>query len=153
RCAAALLFLFGVRLAEAAPPTPTGPHPRLFLGGSNLATATTLSKQSGSQAKALVDKCQDTINKPGGYGWPGGVDGDIWPNAAVSCAFAYVVTQNTAYATQAIKYWKTSLNDDMTQGDNKGCVDGVSTNWQSWTGDGPAPPVILTVTHDTGYPM
>src|SRR5262249_49779961 len=45
------------------------------------------------------------------------------------------------------------LDDDQTIGDHTGCVQGVSTNWQSWDGNPPAPPVIRTVTHDTGYPM
>ena len=59
------------------------------------------------------------------------------------------------YLTTAIKYWNASLNDDQTMGDNLGCTTGASADWQTWakSGSGATPPIIITVTHDTGYPM
>ena len=74
----------------------------------------------------------------------------------MACAFAYVATQNSQYLAQALMYWKASLSDDQKIGDGLGCVAGVSTNWQTWAqagNGGAAPPVILTITHDTGYPI
>src|SRR5215470_7197582 len=139
--------------AGAVPPTPSASHPRLFLGGGNLDAAKANAGKSGTASKSLVGDCQDTIDHAGDYNGRGGVDGSVWPGAAVACAFAYQVTGNATYATQAIKYWKTSLNDDQTLGDGKGCVAGVSTNWQSWDGSSAAPPIIQTIVHDTGYPM
>ncbi|HKA89887.1 MAG TPA: hypothetical protein VKE22_19635 [Haliangiales bacterium] len=139
--------------AAAAPPTPSGPHPRLFLGGASLAAAKANAARAGSASKAIVDRCQQTIDNPGSFVDRGGADGDTWPAAAVACAFAYLVTGNAAYAAQGIKYWNASLNDDQTLGDGAGCVAGVNTSWQTWNGNPPAPPVIVTVTHDTGYPM
>jgi len=152
QAAAASLLLLPAN-ATAAPPTPTGPHPRLFLSGSNLAVATANAARTGTASKAMVDRCQEAIDSPQYFTDRGGADGDNWPGAAVACAFAYRVTSNAAYAAQAVKYWKAALNDDQTLGDRKGCVAGVSTSWQGWDGNPPAPPVILTVTHDTGYPM
>src|ERR1041384_3010402 len=67
--------------------------------------------------------------------------------------FAYRITQDQSFLTAAIKYWRAALSDDQTIGDGLGCVPGVDANWQSWNGNDPRPPVILTVTHDTGYPM
>lgn len=148
-----VLALLVPAAAGAVPPTPSASHPRLFLTGDDLTAAKAAAGKSGTSAKAVVNQCQDTIDHPGNYTDRGGVDGNVWPNAAVSCAFAYQVTGNAAYATQGIKYWKTSLNDDSTAGDNKGCVSGVSTNWQGYNGSGTVPPIIQTIVHDTGYPM
>jgi hypothetical protein len=139
--------------AAAAPPTPSGAHPRLFLGGANLALAKANAARNGTAAKAIVARCQETIDSPQSYTDRGGADGDNWPGAAVSCAFAYLVTDNAQYATQSIKYWKAALNSDQTITDSDGCTAGVSTDWRSWNGSPPAPPIIITVTHDTGYPM
>jgi hypothetical protein len=138
-------------VASAGPPS--GPHPRLFMSANELAGYTANVGQHASAAAALVAACQDTLDEPNQYASRGGSDGNYWPGSAVACAFAYLATQNDAYRTQALKYWHASLDDDQTLGDGKGCVAGVDTNWQSWDGNPPAPPVILTVTHDTGYPM
>jgi hypothetical protein len=149
----ALAGLLLAPTARAAPPAPSGSHPRLFLRGGNLAIARTNAQTSGTVSKAIVDGCQKTIDTPQWYNDRGGAGGGTWPGAAVACAFAYLTTQNAAYATQAVKYWKAALNDDQTLGDGLGCVPGVSTDWQSWNGSGSPPPVIITITHDTGYPM
>jgi len=139
--------------ALAVPPPPSGAHPRLFMDPASVAGFAANASSPTSAAAALVASCQDTIANPGSYTSRGGVDSDTWPAAAVSCAFAYRVTQNAQYLTQAVLFLETSLDDDQTMGDNQGCVAGVDTSWQAWDGTSSAPPVILTVTHDTGYPM
>ena len=141
--------------AIAAPPAPTSAHPRLFMGAARLAAYKANAQVSGTATKAMVATCQETLDKPKDYAERGGADGNAWPGAAVACAFSYVATQNASFLTQAIQYWKASLNDDQTLGDGKGCVADVNPDWQTWaaSGSGAAPPVILTVTHDTGYPM
>src|SRR5512144_1784066 len=108
----------------AAPPAPTGAHPRLFMSESNLAAYAANAQMKGTVAGAMVANCQETIDKPERYTERGGADGSTWPGAAVHCAFAYRVTQNASYLSQAIKYWNASLNDDQTLGDGKGCVAG-----------------------------
>ncbi|HEY3820638.1 MAG TPA: hypothetical protein VGL81_25905 [Polyangiaceae bacterium] len=142
--------------AAADPPTPSGAHPRLFMSATELAAYETNAATKGTAAAGLVAQCQETIASPKDYSTRGGSDGNYWPQSAVACAFAYVTTQNAQYLTQALLYWKASLSDDQTIGDGLGCVAGVSTNWQTWAmagKGGAAPPVILTVTHDTGYPI
>jgi hypothetical protein len=148
-----LALVTWIPAASGAPPTPSGPHPRLFLVGANLDRVKNLAQSSGTVSKAIVARCQQTIDSPQSFADRGGAGGGIWPDAAVSCAFAYQVTQKAAYAAQAVKYWRAALNDDQAIGDGLGCVPGVSTDWQSWKGGGPVPPVIITITHDTGYPM
>ena len=149
------LFTIAPIVARATPLAPSGPHPRLFMSAANLTAYEANAKLKGTVAQSIVAHCQETIDKPAYYTDRGGADGSTWPGAAVACAFAYTVTQNVSFLTQAIKYWNASLNDDQTLGDGKGCVTGVSTDWQTWatSGNGSAPPIILTITHDTGYPM
>jgi hypothetical protein len=137
--------------ARAQAPLPSGPHPRLFINSTNLPKLMANAAATGTVAARIVKRCQNTIDKPQDFTTRGGADGDNWPGAAVACAFAYVTTQNATFLTQAIKYWRASLNDDQNIGDNLGCVQGVNTDWQSNTSS-TAPPIIATVTHDTGYP-
>jgi hypothetical protein len=137
--------------ARAAPPVPSGPHPRLFMSASNLAAFKTNVQNDGSLAARLVDLCADTVQMPQWFTERGGSGGGVWPEAALACAFSYLTTQNAQHLTQAIKYWRAALNDDQEIGDNLGCVAGVST--APWNGNGSPPPAIITITHDTGYPM
>jgi MYXO-CTERM domain-containing protein len=146
---AALLVSGGAMAA----PVPSGAHPRLFMSAENLAAFKKNATTQGTAAAALVAACQDTIDNPQDYANRGGSDGDYWPGSAVRCAFSYVATSNAAHLQQAIKYWRASLDDDWDLGDGLGCKAGVSTDWQSWDGNPPAPPIIRTITHDTGYPM
>ena len=148
-----LLLAVSAKPAHAAPPVPNGAHPRLFMSAAQVAGYAANVASKGSAAAKLVKACQATIDKPSDYTTRGGSDGNTWPAAAMSCAFAYQVSKDAKYLTQASTYLRAALSDDQTLGDKAGCVAGVSTNWQSWDGDPPAPPVILTVTHDTDYPM
>jgi hypothetical protein len=153
-CVVALGWPAGSAAADpATPPAPAGPHPRLFVTSQNLSALAAHAAVSGSAAASLVTACQDTLDKPADYDSRGGADGDAWPGAAMSCAFAYLATQKSAFLTQAIKYWNAALDDDQMLGDGAGCTAGVDTNWKGWDGTPPAPPAIVTVTHDTGYPM
>ena len=146
----ALVLYCGLAWAQ---PVPSGNHPRLFMNPANVSAFKSNAAKSGTAAAELVKACQDTLDNPSDYTTRGGADGDYWPGSAMRCAFAYVATNDSKYLTQALKYWHASLDDDQNIGDGLGCKKGVSTNWQSWSGNPPAPPVILTVTHDTGYPM
>jgi hypothetical protein len=108
-----------------------------------------------SAARKLIDQCQRSIDQPSELLGRGGVDGDYWPAAAIACAFAYRVTGQKVYLTQAFKYWRVLLNDDQTISDGLGCTpEQVAKDWRkSWKGDYPSPPALITVTHDTWYPM
>jgi hypothetical protein len=140
--------------AAADPPPPTGGHPRIFLTPAVLTALTNNAKTPGTAAASLVKSCQDAIDKPQQYTMRGGADGGVWPLTALACTFAWKVTQDAKYLAPALTYLNAALNDDQTIGDNLGCVSGANANWQSWQrGSTPAPPAILTITHDTDYPM
>jgi hypothetical protein len=152
----AILALVPGLAFAATPPLPSGAHPRLFMSTAEQAGYAAKAQVSSSNVSAVIAACQRTIDHPSDYTGRGGVDSDTWPAAAVKCAFAYTVTQNSQYLSQAIMFWQTALNDDQTMGDGKACVDGVSTDWQSWASggeSGASPPILLTIVHDTGYPM
>jgi hypothetical protein len=146
--------LFGQN-AFAAPPVPSGSHPRLF--ASQLAALKTAATTKGTSSATMVQECQAAITTPSDYSTRGGSDGNNWPETALACAFSYLTTGNTTHLSTAIQYWQTSLNDDQKVGDGLGCVAGVGTDWETWAksnnGSGGAPPIILTVTHDTDYAM
>src|SRR5215471_6137575 len=142
-------------IAAADPPVPSGAHPRLFMSADNIAAFAASAQQSGTASKALVARCQQTIDHAADYNDRGGVDGDQWPGAAMACAFAYSVLGDSKYLTQALKYWHAALDNDMNITDNAGCTAANSTyDWKkNWDGNYPPPPLLLTVSHDTGYPM
>lgn len=152
---ACLVGVISAHAARAAdPPVPSQPHPRLFMSPSNVTQLAALAAKSGTSSSRLVSQCQETIDKPKDFQARNGVDASTWPGAAVACAFAYTVTKQSKYLTQAILYWKTSLNDDQKMGDGLGCTPAnANPNVKGWSGNPPAPPGLLTVTHDTGYPI
>ena len=151
-----VLVVCAPRNAWAAdPPVPSGAHPRLFMSAANLEGFKKNAAVSGTAAAGLVRRCQETIDHPEWYAERGGADGDNWPGAALACAFAYRTTGQVKYLPQALRYWKAALNDDQTINDGAGCTPEHATfDWRSdWNGEYPPPPVLVTATHDTGYPM
>ena len=152
------IALAGVCVAAAAwadPPVPSQAHPRLFMSPADLAGYAAALKSPASAAHLLVDECQRTIDHPSEFAARGGADGDYWSTATVACAFAFRVTGQDRYLGQALEYWRVSLNDDQTVGDGLGCTpQQARKDWRgSWNGEQPAPPALLTVTHDTWYPI
>jgi hypothetical protein len=153
--AASALVLFALEARAADPPTPSGAHPRLFMTPANLEGFKKNVATPGTAAAQLVKRCQETIDHPEFYTERGGADGDNWPGAALACAFAYKAKGDAKYLTQALLYWKTALNDDQKIGDKLGCTPANATfDWRhQWNGDYAPPPMLVTATHDTGYPM
>ena len=149
---ALVLALAAPVLAQTAP---SSAHPRLFMSAADLAAYQADMGHSGSPTASAIADCQDAIAHPSQNMDRGGSDGNTWPRVALSCAFAYRVTNQMSYLTQALASWHAALDDDQTLGDHMGCVAGTSTDWQTWaaSGSGMAPAIIRTVTHDTGYPI
>ncbi len=148
--AAAAPVLLISSIAAAAPPPPSGAHPRLFLTPTVLAKVKANAAVNGSAIKKAISECDKTLQNPGNYAPRGGVDADTWPAAAVNCAAAWQATSDAKYATQSIKYWRASLEDDQNVGDKLGCIVGANG---TWNGSGNPPPGLITVAHDTGYPI
>jgi MYXO-CTERM domain-containing protein len=146
--------LLGTAAWAANPPVPSGAHPRLFMSAANVAKFAANAATKGTSAASMVARCQAAIDKPSDDTTRGGADGDTWPGTALACAFAYTVTQQAKYLAPALTYWKAALGDDQTIGDGLGCTAAhAGDSWTGWSGSSPAPPVLITITHDTGYPM
>jgi hypothetical protein len=120
---------------------------------ANVSKFSANAKTPGTAAARIVARCQRAIDHP--HQDRGGNDGDNWPGSAVSCAFAYAVGKQPKHLQAALNYWKASLNDDQTLGDNLGCTVANSTyDWKNkWDGNDPRPPALVTIMHDTGYPI
>jgi hypothetical protein len=142
--------------AQAAdPPVPSGPHPRLFMQPRDIAAYAASAKRPTSAARKLIERCQQTIDRPNDFKIRGGVNSDAWPGATLACAFAYRVTGQKDYLAQALKYWRVTLNDDDKIGDGLGCTpEAAAEDWRkTWKGEHPPPRALVTVAHDTWYPM
>ena len=149
-----ITLLAGASARAADPPVPSGPHPRLFMSAANMAGFAAKAGTSGTRAATMVANCQAAIDRPSNYTARGGADGDTWPGTALACAFAYAVTGQSKYLAPALLYWKAALGDDQNLGDGLACTPANSTfNWKSWNGSSPTPPILITITHDTGYPI
>ncbi len=141
--------------AWADPPVPSQAHPRLFMRPADIAGYAAAARSPASAAHLLIDQCQRTIDHASEFAARGGADGDYWAAATISCAFAFRVTGQKTYLAQALKYWRVSLNDDQIVSDGLGCTpQQAGKNWRtSWNGEPPAPPALVTVTHDDWYPI
>src|SRR5690349_8194972 len=153
--ALALVLGLGAHTAAAGePPVPSGPHPRLFMRPTDVAAYADRARSPESAVAKQIARCQRTIDMPHEFKERGGVNGDIWPGAALACAFSYRVTGQKAHLAQALKYWRIALGDDQKVGDGLGCTpDQAARGWSGWNGSFPPPPALVTVTHDTWYPM
>jgi hypothetical protein len=153
--AALAIGLLATSAARAATPAvPSGGHPRLFMDATRLAAYSAKAGVAKSAAASMVSACQDAIDHPSNYTDRGGADSGDWPTNAMSCAFAYMVTQQSKYLAPAITYWKAALNDDQNMGDGLGCTTAnMNIDWTKWNGDGSPPANVITITHDTDYPM
>src|SRR5574342_552601 len=67
RVTASALVLWGAGASAAAPPAPSGAHPRLFMSAANISVFAAQAGTAGTSSKALVNRCQDSINNPGNY--------------------------------------------------------------------------------------
>ncbi|HZJ64582.1 MAG TPA: MYXO-CTERM sorting domain-containing protein [Kofleriaceae bacterium] len=115
RVAACLLLMTAV--AAAAPPEPSGPHPRILLdAGLRAAWKSALDEGRGPLLGAVALCDEDSERKHEGALYMGAE----WAKMLQACLVAWAATEKPAYAAAAIKYF-TALLDDLEQiGDGKG---------------------------------
>jgi hypothetical protein len=118
--------------AVAAPPAPTGAHPRIFLDATTLSALKADAAKDNSATQHAVQTCDDVIAHPGEW-TSGGYQGLGFVEPLSACLIAYEVRGDAASAHAAVTYWKALLDDYTTLGDGAGGDD--------------------VVTHDTGYAM
>ncbi len=128
---AAAVSLIAIAPASAAPPEPSGAHPRLFLDQDTLDAFRAAAARPGSAVARAVTRCDRIKANPASY-QTGGMGLDFGANMS-ACALAWKVTADATYATEAVRYFRALLDDYQTLGDGGGGDD--------------------VVRHDTGYAM
>jgi MYXO-CTERM domain-containing protein len=115
-CVTALTF---ASPAAAAPPAPSGAHPRILLTPTVLAAMKAKLGDSKSWAAQMVAFCENVGSNPSKYA-DGQYYGQEWTYAVSACGAAYQLTGNSAYAASGLTMWSALLNDSDTVGDGKG---------------------------------
>lgn len=112
RAVVVLLILSGV--AAAAPPEPSGPHPRMLLD-SKLRAAWKAQGQTGhGPVGGAITLCNDKEHEGALY------MGAEWSKMLQACLVAWAATDNAKYATTALRYFTALLDDLEKLGDGKG---------------------------------
>jgi len=128
----AAIVVTGVSMAHAAPPAPTGAHPRLFLDDATLAAMRQAANDPNSAVAHALSICDDVIANPSKWS-SGGYQGIGFPAPFGACSVAWVVRGDDASGAAAVKYFNALLDDYGSVGDGAG-------------GD-------AVVRHDSGYSM
>lgn len=118
--------------AATAPPPPGGPHPRLFLDDATVAALRAAAARPGSAVARAIELCDDIRANPGDHA-DGGFQGLYFAESFGACAIAFIATDDAAYRTEAVRYFRVLLEDYQTVGDGAGGDD--------------------VVQHDSGYAM
>lgn len=114
---------------------PSGAHPRFLVGNARAALAANLAANK-PEVSALVAACDKEL----GQTIASGYQGFDWTAQLAACSIAWQVTGKSAYATQALVYWKALLDDRDHVGDGLGGV-------------GDATGGTFVVCQDSGYSM
>ena len=99
-----------------APDRSAQSHPRILLTGPRLDAARTLARTGQADWKAVLQACGDATTEK----IEAGYEAWDWVQAGLSCAFAYHVTKNEAFARTSLQYWKALLDDEKKVGDAAG---------------------------------
>ena len=114
---AALLVLTVTTVAHAAPPEPSGPHPRMLLDKElQIAWKTQAQDQRGPVVGAigLCMSGQTGAHDRGLY------QGTEWARVLQACLVAWAATNDPQHATTAIKFFSALLDDKERIGDRMG---------------------------------
>jgi len=116
-CSTSVAGFTGV--AGAAPPEPSGPHPRLWLDATTRASLKALAAKEGNAVSRAVRQCGRVTGnmKQEARNLYMGLD---WAAHASNCAIAYHATGNATYAATSITFFKAMLDDWEFVGDGKG---------------------------------
>lgn len=115
---AALVFWLLVGVAHAAPPEPSGAHPRMLLDGTLRSAWKQAAKDNRgpvANAIALCDEARTTAKHDGAQ-----YQGAAWQRVLQACLVAWAATESTDHAKTAIRFF-TALLDDLDRiGDRQG---------------------------------
>jgi len=114
---AALLVITATTLAHAAPPEPSGPHPRMLLDKELQAAWKTQAQDQRGPVVGAIALCtsgQTDAHDRGLY------QGAEWSRVLQACLVAWVATTDPQHAKTAIKFFSALLDDKERIGDGGG---------------------------------
>jgi dipeptidyl-peptidase-4 len=103
--------------ALAAPPAPSGAHPRIFLGASTLAAIKAKMGDPASSAARAIAFCDDIAKNPSKYATN---DNWQWPGGAPTCGLAWRLTGDPKHAAAGLSMLNALLDDKDKVGDKAG---------------------------------
>lgn len=115
---AALVLLLIARVANAAPPEPTGPHPRMLLDNELRAEWKKYAKIPVGPIAGSIKLCEEARDtdehKRALY------QGAEWAKVLQGCLVAWAATDDKQHAATAIKYFTALIDDLDVIGDHRG---------------------------------
>ncbi|MGE0869621.1 MAG: hypothetical protein AB7P03_13735 [Kofleriaceae bacterium] len=118
RAALVVVVVFIWSSASAAPPEPSGPHPRIILDGKLKAAWKAQAKEARGPVPGSIALCRnarDTHEHDRAV-----YQGSEWSRVLQGCLVAWAATDDPAHATTAIKFFKALLDDLEQIGDGQG---------------------------------
>jgi hypothetical protein len=112
----AVLLVTVARVASAAPPEPTGPHPRILLD-ARLRAAWKEVADAGGPVTGAIALCDDDGNRDHEHSQ---YMGSEWSKMLQACLVAWAATDKPAYARSSLKYFTALIDDLEVVGDGKG---------------------------------
>ena len=114
---AALLLLTATSIAHAAPPEPSGPHPRMLLDKELQAAWKIQAQEERGPVVGAIALC--TSGQSGAHD-RGLYQGAEWSRVLQACLVAWAATSDPQHATTAIKFFSALLDDKERIGDGGG---------------------------------
>lgn len=103
------------RLAVAAPPEPSGPHPRMLLDAKLRAAWKTQAQGGRGPIAGAITLCSEDKGHEGAL-----YMGAEWSKMLQACLVAWAATDDARHATTALHYFTALLDDLEKLGDGKG---------------------------------
>jgi hypothetical protein len=119
RLGAMMLALAASSCANALPPEPSGPHPRLFNEPGTVEALEAAAKKPGSSVARAVSECRRIAGSPRQFARDGYMGLD-WARSLQTCLVAWRATGEDRHAQTALVYFKALLDDRTEIGDGKG---------------------------------
>jgi len=113
-----LVTLAATSIAEAAPPEPSGPHPRMLLDNELRTTWRAHAKLSAGPVVGAMRLCEEgrTTKEHDRALY----QGSEWAKLLQACLVAYAATDNKEHAAGAIKFFEALLDDLDAMDDGRG---------------------------------
>ncbi len=113
------LLAISAKPALAAPPAPSGAHPRILLNAATLAALKAKASDPSSAAAKAIAQCDAIVANPGRFA--SGVHmGYGFAFNGTACALAFQLTGKDTHRAQGVRYLNALLDDQETVGDRSG---------------------------------